>query len=62
MIMPAEELVLAWLTELRDPNDLGTARDVTEANGGTLLAACGVASALVTGVVDKEHDDRERNL
>ena len=35
---------------------------MAEANGVTLLAACGVASALVTGVVDKEDGDRERSL
>ena len=60
--MPAEELVLAWLNELRGPDDWGTARDMAEANGVTLLAACGVASALVTGVVDKEDGDWKRSL
>ena len=60
--MPAEELVLAWLNELRGPDDWGTARDMAEANGVTLLPACGVGSALVTGMVDKEDGDRERSL
>ena len=62
MTMRAEELVQAWLNELCGPDDWGTARDMAKASGVILLAPCDLASALVTGAVDKEDGDWKRSL
>ena len=60
--MPGEELVRACLNQLRGSEDLGTARDMAEANRVALLGTRGVVSGLLSGSVGGEDGDRERCL
>ena len=58
--MPAEVLVRVSLNQLRGSEDLGTARDMAEANRVAQLGTRGVVSGLVSGAVAGEDGDRER--